>query len=104
MDLDLDKLGRSPFVAGALGSLVALKFAPGASWPERAFNVLCGSLCAGFGAPALAEWLHLQSPGMNSGLSFAVGMFGLSLAAAVTDGIKQTKLGEIITSWFPRRG
>ena len=42
MNLDLDGISRNPYAAGALGSLVALRFAPGLSWPERCINVLAG--------------------------------------------------------------
>ena len=36
MDLDPTGIARNPFAAGALGSLVGLKFAPGASLRPRA--------------------------------------------------------------------
>lgn len=39
MDLEPDRLVRSPFTVGAIGALItAVKFTPGASWKERAFN------------------------------------------------------------------
>lgn len=104
MDFDVERIGRSPFAVGALGAVVALRFAPGLTWFERAFNIGCGSLCAGFCAPALAEWLHVLSAGMHAGMSFVVGTFGLSLAAAVAQGIRDLKLGEVITGWISRRG
>lgn len=104
MELDVERLVRSPFAVGAAGGLVALRFAPGLTWFERAFNVLCGSLCAGFSGPALAEWLQVSSPGMQAGLSFGVGMFGLSLAAAVVQGIRDVRLSEIISGWLTRGG
>jgi len=104
MDIDPDRVIRSPFAAGALGSLVALRFAPGASWAERAFNVVTGSLCAGFLGPAVADWLHVTSPNMTAGMNFGVGMFGLSLAAAITQGIKDTKFAEILGGWLRKGG
>lgn len=104
MDVDLEKVVRNPFFAGALGSLAALRFVPGVTWLERFGNVAAGSLSAGFAGPALAEWLQITSANMASGVSFGVGMFGLSLAAAVIDGVRQVKLGDVITSWVTRRG
>ena len=104
MDFDPERLARSPFFVGAAGSFVALRFAPGVSWWERLSNVVAGSLCAGFAAPALIEWLHITSAGMTAGVSFGVGMFGLSLAAAILQGIRETKLAEIATGWLQRRG
>lgn len=104
MDIDLDRLGRSPFLAGALGSLVALRFAPGVTWWERVTNVAAGSLCAGYFAPAIVDWLHITSGGIQSGLSFGVGLFGLSLAAALWEGIRGVAWREIIDGWVRRRG
>lgn len=104
MDIDPERVMRSPFTVGAAGSLVALKFAPGATWSERVFNVLAGSVCAGFVGPALTDWLNVASPGMTAGVHFGVGMFGLSLAAAAMQGIKETRLGEILTGWLSRKG
>lgn len=103
IDLDPDRLARSPFIIGALGSFVALRFAPGQTWGERVFNVFCGSLCSGFCAPAMAEWMHVQSPGMQSFSAFAVGMFGLSLAAAITNAVKSMDLASIISGWISRK-
>ena len=104
MDLDVDRLARSHLFVGALGSIAALKFAPGLSWPERVFNVGAGIACAVIVGPALIEWLPALGPRMQAGLIFAVGMFGLSVAAAVMDGIRGLNLAEIIGAWLPRRG
>lgn len=104
MDLDIEKLARSPFAVGALGALVTLRMAPGTTWWERATNVLGGSVCAGYCAPALAEWWRVATPGMHAILAFGVGMFGLSLVGAVMQGIKDTKVAEIITGWVSRKG
>jgi hypothetical protein len=103
MDIDPGGLVRNPFAAGALGALVGLKFTPGATWPERVANVVAGGLCAGYGAPALSDWLHVTSPHLASGLAFGVGLFGLSLAAAVWQGIRDVKVGEVITGWISRK-
>lgn len=104
MDVDLEKITRSPFLPGALGAVVALRFAPGITWGERAFNVAAGAACAGYVSPAITDWLHITSAGMQSGVSFGVGMFGLSLAAAALQAIRELKLGEIISGWISRRG
>lgn len=103
-NIDVNEVVRQPFAAGAFGALVALRFAvPGSSWPARLFNVAAGALCAGYGAPALAEWMHVVGPVGQAALAFVVGMFGLSVAAAVMQGIRETPLGQIIAGWL-RRG
>lgn len=99
--LDPDRVLRSPLVAGAIGSIVALKSSPGASWPERAFNVLCGALLAGYGSPAICEYFGLHTVATTSGMSFAVGLFGMNLVATVLVWIKDVKLGDVIP-WFKK--
>ena len=104
MDIDPTPIARSPFAVGALGALVtAIKFTPGASWRERAFNVFAGSMAAGFLTPALIEWLGMASPAYASGAAFLFGLVGMSLAAALLQGIKDTELGKIISGWLSRR-
>jgi hypothetical protein len=103
MPLDIDDLSRNPAVAGVAGSLVALRFSPGETWGERLFNFICGSLCAILLAPAVAEFLSLTSHAMLSGLSFAIGLFGLSIAAALSHGLKGVNLAEVITGWIGRK-
>lgn len=105
MDLDPDRIARSPFTAGAIGALItAVKFTPGANWAERGFNVLAGSAAAGFVTPALVEWLKMTSQSYISGAAFVLGLVFMSLAAAALQAIKDTPLGQIATGWLSRRG
>ena len=103
MEQPSDGLITSHAVAGLLGSLVGLKWAPGGTWPERAANVGVALGCAIYVTPGAAEWLGIVSPKALSALSFIAGMFGLSLSAAVADGLRQAKFGDIISSWLTRR-
>lgn len=102
LDIDPEKVLHTPFLVGALGSLVGLRFAPGLSWWERLANVAAGSACAGVLAPAVGDWLHATAP-LQSALAFVVGLFGLSLAAAVMQGLRDLKVGDILSGWLSRR-
>lgn len=103
-DFSPDAIVSHPAVPGIVGALVGLKFAPGASWSERAINFTSASAIAWFGSPAAVELFSIKSPGAAGFLGFAIGMFGLSIAAAVVSGIKDLKLGEIAAGWLSRRG
>lgn len=104
MDIDWDRVARSPFVVGGIGSLIAaMRTTPGATWGERAFNALSGAAAAGFVTPALVEWLAVKSPAVASGAAFVLGLLSMSLTAAVLQGIKDTPVGQIITGWVSRR-
>lgn len=86
------------------GSIVGLKGMPGATWGERVANLVMGFLAAVYLGPAVAEWLHLESPRVVAGVVFACGAGGLVVLGAALDGVKATKVGEIITGWISRRG
>lgn len=105
MDIDAEKIFHSPFITGAFGAVVtAVKFTPGATLFEKIVNVGLGAMASGFVTPAIIEWLNVKSEAYFSCAAFLFGMLGMSFAAAVLDGIKATKLGEIIESWIKRRG
>ncbi|OWQ92040.1 hypothetical protein CDN99_06690 [Roseateles aquatilis] len=103
MDLDPDRVLSSPFTVGGFGAVVALKFAPGTSWWERVTNVASGALAAGYLAPALVDWLQLKTPGLANASAFVIGLLGMSLIAALLQGIRDLKLAEILSGWLARR-
>lgn len=104
MNLDpqaAEEVAKSPWLAGALGAVVALRGVPGSTWLERLINVLCGSLLSGFLSPALSEYFGMSTAAMQSAMSFAVGLFGLNLMAAILAFIKTAKVEDYLP-W--RRG
>jgi hypothetical protein len=104
MDLDPERIARSPFTIGAIGAAItAAKFTPGASWGEKAANVAAGAAAAGFVSPAVCEWLNMISEAYKGGAAFMFGLVGMSLAAALLQAIKDTPLGQIVTGWISRR-
>lgn len=104
MEIDTQKVIAHPLAAGVLGALVGLRFAPGITWLERVSNVATGTVFAGYVAPAAGEIFRLSTVSMQSALAFAIGMFGMSAAAAVMQGLRDIKLGEIMTGWISRGG
>jgi len=100
MDFNFDSAVRSPWAAGAVGALVGLRGAPGGSWGERAINVACGSLVAGFGSPALAEFFVIGSPAMQGALSFALGLFGMNVIALLQSTVRSLKPQDL-KDWAP---
>lgn len=95
-DLEPHAAAKSPFLAGALGALVALRGVPGASWKERIINAVSGSLMAGFLAPAASEYFGLITQPMQSAMAFAIGLFGLNVTAAILEWIKTVKIDDYL--------
>ena len=91
MDFNTETVTKSPFVIGMLGAIVALRGAPGSTWRERLFNVISGTLLAGFFSPAITEYFSVETPAIQAAAAFAVGLFGLNLTAALLEQIKGAK-------------
>ena len=102
MDVPPETVLKSPFLPGLLGAIVSLKTAPGANWKERVFNVLCGTLMAGFLTPAITDYFHLAEPSIQSATAFAIGLFGLNVAAALVLAIKAYDFGALVPR--PKKG
>lgn len=102
--MNIEQLIASPFVVGAAGALVGLKFVPtDASLWTRLTNLLCGSLTAGYCAQPLSDWVQLVKESDILGVAFALGLLGLSVIAALFRAISDVKLGEIVNDWLGRR-
>ena len=82
-------------VAGAVGSFVSLQFFEGLSREDRWLTFFGGWALAAYLALPLTEFFELK-PAMEQGISLAVGLFGMSLAAALIKAIRDTKWSEII--------
>lgn len=103
MDFDPDRVLGNPFTVGGIGSMVALRFAPGVKWIDRFLNVICGMALAGYLAPAATDWLQLKSGAVANAVAFVIGLLGMSLCAAIVQGIRDLKVGEILGGWLSRR-
>lgn len=91
-------------IGGAVvGVVLNLRSAPGATLVERVFNVLSGAACAWWLAPAAVNVFGLSAGSAESSLSFLIGMFGMSIAAAVMEAVRTIKLADIISGWISRK-
>lgn len=90
------ELVKSPWVAGAAGAIVALHGAPGASWPQRMFNVAAGALVAGYASPIINQYFGLSTPELQSASAFLCGLFGINFSASLLDSIRASNWLEIL--------
>ncbi len=108
LDIEPKEVVQNPFVAGAAGSLLGLRGMTGATWKERALHLLIGAACAGYGGPALSDWLHVAATpateNLQSFVAFGVGAFGISLYVAVTDAINRIDWAQVITGFVRKKG
>lgn len=102
-EIDPTRIAAHPAAAGLAGALIGLRWAPGAGTVDKLLNVISGATLAGFGGPALGEWLRLSSSQLSvAGL--VLGLFGISLADAVMRSIRTIDLAEIARGWFSKGG
>jgi hypothetical protein len=86
-----------PYLAGAAGSIVSLRWMPGASWFDRALSVISGALCAGICTPWLVDRFELGGEAVHAVVAFGLGLFGLAVLSAVREGIEAADLKGIVT-------
>jgi len=99
-EFDPVKAIASPFSAGVIGSLVALRWSPGNTIFDRFLNVTSSAAVVWYGSPAVIHIFNIESDSMSSFIGFVIGCLGLNFFAKMYEGIKQTEVAEIIASYF----
>jgi len=79
------------FIAGLIGGAVSLRFLPEMkTWWHKVGTAFSGAFAATYLTPAFAEYFSMAAGGNGeNGISFAIGLFGMSLAAAIIKMIPQ---------------
>ena len=95
MDINPDQVIKHPFFAGVIGSAISLRWVPGRTYSEKVVIVAIGAFTAQFLGPAVGEYFSLQSPGMQSAISFLIGLFGLNMMASVSLWLKTVDIGSL---------
>lgn len=91
-EIDPATVVTHPASAGLIGSMVALRYSPGATLLERVLNLMAGSVIAIYLGPFTAEWFHLPGERAVAAVSFLIGLFGLNLTNRIVEEIKNTAL------------
>ena len=77
-------LTKGATLGGFLGAVVSLKFIENMTWVQRVPTVFGGMLCAAYVTPLVAEMaMHSPTARTESAIAFLIGMFGMSIAAAI---------------------
>lgn len=90
-------------VAGAVAAFVSLRFFEGLSPWERWMTFLGGWAMAAYLAEPVT--LYLELPGkVDVGISLVIGLFGMSIAAAVVKVIRDTSWGDFLSQFRRKPG
>lgn len=97
-------------IAGLVGGFLSLRFFDGLNVYGKVSTVLGGWACANYGTPFVIQFYKLvESDGYHAGIAFAIGLFGMSMVAAVFQVIKRADWVELARStpfgrFFPGGG
>lgn len=83
----LNTLVSSTFLAGIAGSVLSLRFASNLNAWGRATSVAGGAVIAQYGTPLAAHVLRLDD--FQQAIGFFLGLFGLSLVAAIYETVRK---------------
>lgn len=104
-DFDLPAIAKHPATASVAGALLlSLRMVPGSSLLERLSTFVSGALIAVYLAPAACKFMKIGDGDIVGLVSFAAGLFGLSLAHQTMEALKRAPIGEFIASWLQRKG
>lgn len=93
---------KTSFFVGLIGAVVSLAYLPEMKTKgQRAMTALGGACCANWCAPLVVSWFGVQSAGGEASIAFLIGLFGMSLAAAVIKIITDGSLWQVVKSRLP---
>jgi hypothetical protein len=81
-------LSKGATVGGFLGAIVSLKLIENLNGWQRASTVFAGALAASFVTPLVLEVVSLSAK-LESAVAFLIGVFGMSLGAALMKAIPE---------------
>jgi uncharacterized membrane protein YeaQ/YmgE (transglycosylase-associated protein family) len=88
------------FIIGAIGGLLSLRFFDGLSWWGRFATVLGGGVIASYGTALALEFLELSAK-HEGFLALMIGVFGMSVVAAVIKAVASADLWKEIVERLP---
>ena len=90
----------SILIAGAAGSMLAIWHNPGLSRIQICGIGIGGLLCSMYLTSPVLSFFKLSGDEYEHGVAFIVGLFGMSLIGAITEGLKKLDLAAIIKGRF----
>lgn len=88
----------STFIWGVIGSMISMKFVPQLGFWQKVTSGVSGTATAIAGTPIVKLAVGIEDEKILFGVAFFIGLFGLSLTAAIFDMIRNTKWRNIIES------
>lgn len=103
----LEAVGSSLSIAGGgfFGALLSLRFlSPDASILFRCLMVVSGFIAAIMLAPLVVSVLNIQGVNIAAGISFIIGLYGMSIISEGNELIKSGALRDLVLGRIKRKG
>lgn len=95
-------LSKEPGFAGALGSLLSLKWMPGMSWKQKAFSLAGGFAVAYYLVPFFLESMAVTAKSAPTAFGFLGGFIGLNLLGKIYQWVAETTFGELLSKFWSK--
>ena len=89
-------------LAGFVGGVLALRFFEGLTTVGKLWTIAGGVAMAFFLTHPIIEFFTLKTA-YEGAVGFVVGLFGMSIAAALFAALKQLELARLLAGWLERR-
>jgi len=96
-------LKKVALVAGFIGGIISLRFFEGLTAGGKVITASSGAAAANFLTPMTLAWFQLQPESYEGGIGFCLGLFSMSLAAAVIKWLRETSWQDVL-GLFGRKG
>lgn len=96
---------KVPFIAGFIGALISLKFFPTATWWEKVLTFFGGWSAAVYGTPMVIAYFKLsaEADSYAGGIGLVIGLFAMTIVAALITAITETKWSELISNILKKK-
>ena len=87
---------------GLIGGVLSLRFFKDQSGSARLVTVIGGWACAAFTTDPVMAYFSLADTVWKNGVAFFIGLFGMSIVAAIMGTVKDVQWADIITGWVKK--
>lgn len=99
--VETPEVAKAVIIAGFLGSVLSMSFVDGMGKTQRAIAVISGSVMAHYLSPLIA--FLFKEGDYQETIGFLVGLFGMSICAAIFRAIQNSDIWGLIYRRFSRK-
>lgn len=95
-----NQIAQSPATAGTVGALLSLRWVPGNTWGTKAFSFAGSMAVVIWGVPWVLEVMSVTSKAAPPAFGLIAGLLGMNIITKGVEYVAQTRLGDLIASFW----